>query len=103
MLQKPLAIDASTVRSFLGVAFFGTRALRILAKSSANRHSGSQSGGIVSRPSGCLPFGGLLATVRRQSAARHRWLASCPSAVSASLRHAPAAHAHRKAIDDSTI
>ncbi|RYY82933.1 MAG: hypothetical protein EOO15_22220, partial [Chitinophagaceae bacterium] len=49
-----------------------------------------------------LPFGSLLATVRRQSATRHGLLASCPSAVSASLRRASVAHAHGKAIDDST-
>ena len=45
---EALAIDASVVCSFLGVAFFGTHALRILARPSAKKRGGFSPGGAAS-------------------------------------------------------
>lgn len=79
-MWRNLAIDASTFCASVGAAFFVGRALPVLQ---GTYLSGFADHNLVAWPvqSGCLSFGSLLTTVRRQSATRHRLMAGRPAAA----------------------
>ena len=81
-MWRSLAIDVSTACAPVCAASFVGRAFHVFQGTDLTGFAGDN---LVAWPvqSGCLSFGSLLTTVRRQSATRHRLVAGRPAAASA--------------------